>query len=95
MHTPLVPCTECSRHVRARAGSCPFCGAARAPTEADPQEGPMPRMSRSVAFSLGAAILAGSSALLDGCGNAQPVYGAPAPMPTQDAAGDEIGRAHV
>lgn len=47
----------------------------------------MPRMSRAVTFSLGAAILAGSSALLEGCISAQPVYGAPAP-PVEDAAAD-------
>ncbi len=46
----------------------------------------MPRMSRAVAFTLGAAILAGSSALLDGCISSEPVYGAP--IPPQDAAVD-------
>ncbi len=46
----------------------------------------MPRMSRAVAFSLGAAVFVGAAAMLDGCVQAEPAYGAP--IPPQDAAAD-------
>lgn len=46
----------------------------------------MPRMSRAVAFSIGAAVFVGAAAMLDGCIQAEPVYGAP--IPPQDAAAD-------
>ncbi len=86
MAAPLLPCSSCARHIRASSASCPFCGAHHTPVDAAPLDGPMPRMSRAVAFTLGAAILAGSSAMLDGCVQSQPVYGAP--FPPQDAAVD-------
>lgn len=86
MGSPLLPCGSCARHIRASSASCPFCGAAHTPVDAAPFEGPMPRMSRAVAFTLGAAVLAGSAAMLDGCVHSEPVYGAP--FPPQDAAVD-------
>jgi hypothetical protein len=48
-------------------------------------EGPMPRMSRSTAFAVGAVIFAGA-VTLEAC--SQPVYGAPIP-PTDSAVADD------
>lgn len=79
MSNPLVPCAACARHVRASSSECPFCGAARSPVETPAFEGPMPRLSRAMAFAFGATILA-TGAALDGCvENAQPAYGVPFP----------------
>jgi hypothetical protein len=46
----------------------------------------MPRMSRAVTFTLGAAVLVGAAATMESCVDSQPVYGAP--VPPQDAAVD-------
>lgn len=60
MHTALLPCTACARHVRAHEPLCPFCGTARhASAATSPHEGPT-RLSR-------AALLLGASLGLAGC----------------------------
>lgn len=56
MYQPLVPCTECRRHIRATEGSCPFCLQSRAAT--DVETGPLVRMSRAAAIAAVATLMA-------------------------------------
>jgi len=86
MSAALVPCASCARHVRADAAACPFCKAAREPSDA--RERPLTaRVSRAVAFAFGASLGAAVGA------SCVPVaaYGAPAPPP--DAAPQDAGDA--
>jgi hypothetical protein len=81
MADALVPCSSCSRHLRAEATACPFCGAVHLP-EVVRARVPAARLSRAALFAFG------SSVLLSGCGGGvTPAYGAPAP-PEDAAAGD-------
>ena len=54
MSATLVPCSSCSRHVRADSTACPFCAAALNPTS-----GPM--QAARVAVALAAALTASAS----------------------------------
>ena len=56
MYQPLVPCTECRRHIRAVEGACPFCRTARAASELE--TGPLVRMSRAAAIAAVATLVA-------------------------------------
>src|SRR3954469_15392127 len=69
----LVPCPECSRHVRVSEPECPFC--------AQPLEPRLPgvRLSRAATLAFGATLA--SAAALAACSGTDapvPVYGAPA-----------------
>ena len=73
--SPLLPCTHCRRHVRADAGTCPFCAGALSlvAPELRPVHG---RLLRGAVFALGAtAIVAGCSSG-DG-GQVSALYGVP------------------
>jgi len=60
MHTALLPCAACARHVRAHEPQCPFCGTFRDRSDTPSVgEGPT-RLSR-------AALLLGASLGLVGC----------------------------
>ncbi|MBI5516780.1 MAG: hypothetical protein HY909_23550 [Deltaproteobacteria bacterium] len=81
MANELVPCTSCSRHLRAEVAACPFCGAEHVP-EVLPAPRTAARLSRA------AMVAFGSTVLLAGCGGGvAPAYGAPAP-PADAATGD-------
>jgi hypothetical protein len=61
----LVPCPECSRHVRRNETACPFCGAAVIEAMARAPERAMPttRLGRSALF-----VFAAASVGVAGCG---------------------------
>jgi hypothetical protein len=87
MSSPLRPCPECARHVRAIESACPFCEAKiDSPTDtAPPSLAASRRLSRAALFAVGA-----SAAVLSckgDCSNPAvvAVYGAP-PMSFFDAA---------
>lgn len=80
--TPLVPCTDCSRHVRVTETRCPFCDGAL-PAAREPSELPQDRALTRVAL-----VFMGASALA-GCGKTEmpvAVYG-PAPVAVDADAG--------
>ena len=56
----LVPCSGCSRHVRAREAACPFCGAALpdAVRASSPPRRVVGRLSRAGIIAAGAAAAA-------------------------------------
>lgn len=56
MYQPLVPCTDCRRHILAVEGACPFCGTTRAATSIE--TGPLVRMSRAAAIAAMATLAA-------------------------------------
>jgi hypothetical protein len=60
--SPLHPCPDCARHVRAADATCPFCGAALPGTHRDALSRPEPtrRLGRTALFALGAAAVATS-----------------------------------
>ncbi len=59
----LSPCSSCGRHVRTNE-TCPFCGAACAPTLT--RRASTGRLGRAALFALGAAM---AVAPLTGCGD--------------------------
>lgn len=65
----LVPCPDCSRHVRTHESACPFCGSALALQDTPPPLLPRVRLGRAATFAFGAT-LAGAAALA-GCGGAE------------------------
>src|SRR5262245_41215569 len=52
---PLVPCTECERHVRAGESRCPFCGAAGSIGAAPLLKAPKGRLSSLLIMTFQAA----------------------------------------
>lgn len=78
----LVPCPECSRHVRKSESACPFCGKALSLAHLPPPLVPRRRLGRAATFAFGAGVV-GATALIacsddDDPGAPVPVYGAPA-----------------
>jgi hypothetical protein len=74
----LVPCPECSRHVRVSEEQCPFSALPLDLANAPPQQLPRGRLSRAATFAFGATLV--SATALSACGeNGAPVplYGAP------------------
>jgi hypothetical protein len=76
----LVPCPECSRHVRVSETQCPFCALpldlASLPEPVLPRE----RLSRAATFAFGATLA--SATALAACSATEvpvPHYGAPTP----------------
>lgn len=67
----MIPCPECARHVRADAGTCPFCDGVLA-------SGPSSR-ARVGVLLIGAAAIT----TLGACGRMAVKYGAP-PAPPQE-----------
>lgn len=62
MYVPMIPCTACARHVRARDARCPFCDAeisaeARARVAPDTNR----RLTRAAAFMFGITVAGCSS----------------------------------
>ncbi len=55
MYQPLVPCSECRRHVRAVEALCPFCRAPREVAAIDAT--PLLRMSRAAAMAVAASLV--------------------------------------
>jgi hypothetical protein len=76
----LVPCPECSRHVRQSESACPFCGQALSLAHLPPPAMPRRRLGRAATFAFGASVV-GATALVacsdDDPGGAVAVYGAP------------------
>src|SRR5688572_14376038 len=62
----LVPCPHCSRHVRQREVSCPFCSGALSLGDVPPPALPRMRLGRAATFAFGAT-LAGATSLV-ACG---------------------------
>jgi hypothetical protein len=83
MKSPLVPCPECARHVRASEACCPFCRTALELDDAAAPTLPAERLGRSDTLGfqslLRAGLVAAASGAL-GCeshGADVPMYGAP------------------
>ena len=75
----LVPCPECSRHVRVSETECPFCALpldlAGTPEPRLPRE----RLSRAATLAFGATLASATAlAACSGTDAPVPVYGAPA-----------------
>ena len=97
MTTPLVPCPECARHVRASETSCPFCRASLDASRVSDPLLPTERLGRASLLGFQGLVRAGlvaatSSALLacsDVEGGAAPVppYGLPAVGGTTSSGG--------
>jgi hypothetical protein len=93
----LVPCPECSRHVRVSATECPFCALPLDLAATPEPRLPNVRLSRAATLAFGATLA--SATALAACGGATdapvPVYGAPAGgaagMSAAGAAGTEGG----
>ncbi|MBL8722221.1 MAG: hypothetical protein JNL79_39940 [Myxococcales bacterium] len=68
----LHPCAHCRRHVALDSQRCPFCSGATPTAGATPRARPSRRLPRN------AMMLVASSALVVGCGESVPLYGAPA-----------------
>jgi hypothetical protein len=85
----LVPCSRCARHVRAREGSCPFCGAtidaALAAKATAAAERRVPRMGRAAVVAFGASVA------LAACGGSASGSTADQDTPDHVTAGDESG----
>src|SRR4051812_25681851 len=62
----LVPCPQCSRHVRVAESSCPFCGSALELSAVAAPQLPRTRLGRAATFAFGASIV-GATALVS-CG---------------------------
>jgi hypothetical protein len=103
MTTPLVPCPECARHVRASETSCPFCRASLDASRVSDPLLPTERLGRASLLGFQGLVRAGlvaatSSALLacsDVEGGAAPVppYGLPAVGGTTSSGGSGVGGA--
>jgi len=83
----LVPCPECSRHVRVSESQCPFCALPLDLAESPEPRLPSERLSRAATLAFNttrAATVAlgalASATALAACGDSVPVYGAPAPV---------------
>jgi hypothetical protein len=85
MHT-LVPCSSCSRHVRASESSCPFCASTLPVQVVGPRAAAPKRVGRLAL--LGAGAFAVGACILDP-GTDTPMYGMPGePPPALDASAD-------
>ena len=74
----LVPCPECSRHVRVSARECPFCALPLDLSGTPEPRLPSVRLSRAATLAFGAT-LASATGLAVSCSASVPIYGAPAP----------------
>lgn len=83
----LVPCPECSRHVRVTEAACPFCSLPLDLADTPAPVMPGQRLSRAATLAFGATLA--SATALAACGSTVPVYGAPGPGPVAGAAGEE------
>ena len=81
MSSTLVPCSHCSRHVRAAESACPFCAAPMVHTVA---RGPSGGQAARVVVALAAALTA--SASLAACYGGPPHPHAYTPRPSSNAA---------
>jgi hypothetical protein len=91
----LVPCPECSRHVRVSETECPFCALPLDLAGTPEPQLPRTRLGRAATFAFGAT-LASATALAacggktaeSGTGNVAPPYGLPPPPPAGGSGGD-------
>jgi hypothetical protein len=81
----LLPCAHCSRHHRTCEPVCPFCGATLPACSAPSAMSPRDRMSRAMLVASGTVLLGVAA-----CAPV-PLYGAPFPVPLQDAGSDAAG----
>jgi len=93
----LVPCPECSRHVRVSETECPFCALpldlAGTPEPRLPRE----RLSRAATLAFGATLASATAlAACSGTDAPVPIYGAPAggSANSAGAGGDESAGAY-
>src|SRR4051812_27908416 len=70
----LVPCPECSRHVRVSETTCPFCGRALDLSALPAPALPRTRLGRAATFAFGASIV-GATALVSCGGDEAPSGG--------------------
>ena len=63
----LVPCPNCSRHVRQTESACPFCETTLSLGHIPAHPLPRTRLGRAATFAFGATLVAGATALV-GCG---------------------------
>jgi len=75
----LVPCPECSRHVRVSEHECPFCALPLDLSAAPQPRLPSERLSRAATLAFGATLASVTAlAACSGTDAQVPVYGAPA-----------------
>jgi len=75
----LVPCPECSRHVRVSEAECPFCALPLDLSGTPEPRLPGVRLSRAATLAFGATLASATAlAACSGTGDPVPVYGAPA-----------------
>jgi hypothetical protein len=82
----LVPCPECSRHVRVTETECPFCALPLDLAGTPEPQLPKARLSRAATFAFGAT-LASATALAAACGGEAETTGGNAGSNNTGAAG--------
>src|SRR5258708_2486102 len=87
----LVPCPECSRHVRVSELQCPFCALPLDLANTPPPQLPRSRLSRAATFAFGATFVSATAISACGADDAPaPLYGAP-PLEGAGAPGSSNG----
>jgi len=71
----LVPCPECSRHVRVSELQCPFCALPLDLANTPPPQLPRSRLSRAATFAFGATFV--SATAISACGGDAEESGVP------------------
>src|SRR5882724_11130153 len=84
----LVPCPECSRHVRVSETECPFCALPLDLASTPPPQLPRGRLSRAATLAFGATLV--SATAISACGGDAEQSGGPSDA---GAAGVSIGGA--
>ena len=75
----LVPCPECSRHVRVSEAQCPFCAQPLDLSGTPAPRLPGVRLSRAATLAFGATLASATAlAACSGTDASVPIYGAPA-----------------
>ncbi|HEY0469188.1 MAG TPA: hypothetical protein VGC79_33580, partial [Polyangiaceae bacterium] len=94
----LVPCPECSRHVRVSETECPFCALPLDLSGTPEPRLPGVRLSRAATLAFGATLASATAiAACSGTDAPVPVYGAPAGGSANlaGAAGAGVGTAGI
>jgi hypothetical protein len=82
----LVPCPECSRHVRVSELECPFCALPLELSGTPPPRLPGARLSRAATLAFGATI-ASATGLVACVGTSAPAHSPPVEAGSAGAAG--------
>jgi hypothetical protein len=81
----LVPCPDCSRHVRKSESLCPFCGTSLSLAQTPAPLLPSRRLGRAATFAFGATLVGAASIV--GCSDGDDDGGAPVPVYGAPSAG--------